>query len=133
MTFNYLQAYIVGGLLGIVSEIIISRGNHHCINNFTGKCLLSMSIFNLYGWGAVIVTYILKQYNMPVWWLILSSTILISMMECVGGKLSNYVNNGKKTWNYPDSYIPVCNGYVSLLSSAYFAVMICVFIYIYHR
>ena len=52
----YLKAYLTGSVLGILSEFLISRGKHHCIVTPSPKCLLSGTILNLYGWGALILT-----------------------------------------------------------------------------
>lgn len=129
---GYLKAYAAGATLGILSEIIVSKGQHHCLKNFTGKCALSATFLNLYGWAAVLLTYLMNKFNCVGWNIIpftIIAIILVTIMECIGGKLSYFINNGKKTWNYPQSYMCACDGYVSVLSSAYFGVLVLIFAY----
>ena len=136
---SFIKSYLIGSLFGILSEIIVSKGNHHCIKSFSNhkityhsniKCLLSMTIFNLYGWGAVLLTSLLKLYpNHNTIYFFLFAAVLISLMECIGGKIS-YIINKKHTWNYPSYYLPTCSGYVSLISTLYFTVMLMFFTYI---
>ena len=97
---------------------------HHCVTNFQYKCLLSATIFNLYGWMALITSLILIYMNninkiIPIILIIL----LIPIVECIGGQFSHIVN-GKKTWSYDHTYLPFCDGYVSLITTIYFSIFI---------
>lgn len=126
---RYIKAYIIASILGIISEFLVTRGQHHCIQNLTMKCIRNGIFLNLYGWSAVIITMLLDFFrNKSIVLLIGMSIILINCLECIGGQLSSYMHNGKQTWKYDSTMIPTCNGYISIISSAYFTILLGIFI-----
>ena len=58
-----------------------------------------------------------KKISLPI---ILLTALIISVFECISGKVSKIYHDGKKTWNYDDNFIPLCDGYVSVVSTLYF-------------
>jgi uncharacterized membrane protein len=130
---GYVASFAAGATLGVVSELLISKfvtkKTHHCVENFTPKCALSVTVLNLYGWAAVLLTYLLNKYKMAILPFTIIAVILITILECIGGKLSSIINNGKKTWDYSGYMGCACDGYVSLPSSAFFAILVVVYAY----
>lgn len=124
---RYVNAYIIGSILGIISEIIVTKGNHHCVKKLTTQCIRNGIFLNLYGWSAIVITLLLDIFNNIPFILVLS-IILINLIECIGGKLSFIMHNKIKTWNYSDDMLPACDGYISVVSSAYFTLLLCMYI-----
>lgn len=126
---RYLKVFLIGSLFGIVSELVYRGSQHRCVKNFRSSCLMSATVGNLYGYGAVVATLCLDQWSRwgrPSWsWplLLLGVVAAISGLECAGGLVS-YQVHGYRTWNYEDHMMPVCYGYVSGLSTLYFVVML---------
>ncbi len=120
------KAFLIGSVTGIISELVIGGKNHHCVKDFNYKCLLSATIFNIYGWAVVIATLIffygnLFRINLFLQLLILLFVIII--FECASGKVSEFINH-KKNWHYGRDLIPICDGFVSAVSTFYFLVLI---------
>lgn len=127
----YLRIYLIGSFIGIFMELIykeITNDVHHCQKDLTLKCLLSMTIFNIYGYG-LLLYYIFrnffKKFNLLTQFLML--ICFISIFECVAGQISR-VYNQRQTWKYDDGGV-LCGGYVSVKTSILFAV---IFILISH-
>lgn len=116
-----LSIYIIGCLIGIIIELIYTKGRHRCIENFKFNCITAIVIGNFYGWGLVFIYLLRKQLNklnIIVQFILLF--IGISIFEGIGGMIS-YTIYGKQNWKYT-SGIPFFNGYVSILTSTLFTI-----------
>jgi len=128
---DLVESFIFGSAFGIINEIIISKFGHRCIKNFDNKCLLSMTLFNIYGFTFLIIALLLKyttiQKNILIFVIVL--LLILFFVECIGGKIS-LIWNGKQTWKYSETYIPMCDGYFSVVSSLYFIGIFLFYFYI---
>jgi len=122
---NLLKVYILGSLVGIFSELIykeLTMDVHHCQKEFTPKCFLSMTVFNIYGYG-LLLFYLFRRFfdkfNLFIQFLML--VFFISIFECVAGQISLEYNQ-RQTWKYFDGVV-LCGGYVSIKTSILFALM----------
>jgi hypothetical protein len=127
-----LIAYLLGSIFGVINEIIISRGQNHCIKNPQIGCLLSLTLFNIYGWATLLITIFLQLTGKVNWIIAMSfSVLIIILIECSGGYLSLKFNH-YKTWNYPHNFQPFCQGYGSFISTLYFTILMMIYVlYIY--
>lgn len=124
------KSYLFGAVIGILLEFIMSGSKHHWISNFGLKPVLSMTIFNIYGWGVLFFTAIISYYPNLISFAFQSLLTLflafvtlftsISIFECVSGRLSKMILYGRQTWHHPKKWITCCDGYVSVISSLFF-------------
>lgn len=130
---RYIYGFILGAIGGIISETIISRGKNHCIILPRRDCILPVTLANLYGWSAVILIIIFDSFKRKLNFYSLSvSLFAILIFECIAGKIS-YRYHGYQTWKYEQNWYPLCQNYVSLKSSIYFALLIIIFYYIIYK
>ena len=100
-----LKTYTIASIFGIINEIMVSGGTNHCIEKFDWKCLLSMTVFNIYGWILMIIMLILSRFDkMSDIWKIILIFFGVLILECVFGKMS-YLWHNKQTWNYNDKLL----------------------------
>lgn len=137
-----LKAYIFGAIFGIVWEYIVATvghhlfktNNHRCVTKFNVNCLLTMTIFNIYGWAALIMTFLLdrtEKFDLSLLMKAILLTLVVVLIECVGGGISNMIY-GYHRWEYGASFVPFCDGYCSIVSTIAFFVIIMLFvIYVY--
>lgn len=137
---SYLYVIILGILFSLFSELIISRKQYVFKNSKDiGIQFLKLIFTNLYVYSLLVITFIFQIIGVSNVKQITSSFIgnvllflflfiLISLLECIGGKIS-YSYYKKQNWNYKPRMIPFCNGYVSVVSSLYFTF----FLYFYIR
>ena len=132
MIDRLLFVYIVASLLGILFELTISGGKHHCLSgNPKSNCFLSATVFNVYGWGAVLL-YSLIEYINPETpsdnlLVLVLCIIAISLFECIAGQISLAFYK-EKTWNYDNAAYTFCSGYVSLKSIFTFTVPVVLYL-----
>ena len=121
-----LKTYVIGSVLGIFIELAIIGSSHRCVRNFDKGCIKS-AIFNLYGWVAILLTYLMDKTQQDYTQVILLSIIGIPIIECLSGKLS-FWSHGYQTWRYGENYIPMCDGYISIKSTLFFVLLAFLFI-----
>jgi hypothetical protein len=138
-TKKYLSVFGIGSLFGIANELL-RDSNHWCLECPSKKSILTMSAFNIYGWAMVICTAIfdfIYAYFPNIaknsFCVILIATIFVSLFEGISGQISKIFHDGKKTWQYPKSWIPFMDNYVSVMSSLYFGFAIAIFYYVLYR
>ncbi len=131
-SMRYATAFGVGSLAGIANELI-QNPNHWCLDSPNVKALATISIGNVYGWSALIALVYFEMMrevfprisNGIV--LVIMGTVLVSLAEGVFGQISKRFHNGKKTWQYPECWVPMFDGYVSVVSSLFFGVGVAIF------
>lgn len=104
--------FILFSVLGWSFERL--QGHNSCdtlLRNITGECL---PILSIYGVGAIII-YALQMLNISNVMLCVLVVAFIFVYECTIGHLSKMMNK-KRTWEYPESWYPMCDGYVSAVS-----------------
>lgn len=124
-----IKSFIFGAVFGIISELVISRGHHYCLKNWK-SCILTATIFNIYGWALLFVTIFLNLFRKlnPIILFILLFVLLI-IIECLAGKISYWYHNKKRAWNYSKIMGNFCDGYVSLATTFYFWIFIILYYY----
>ena len=135
---RYASTFGIGALTGIANELI-QNPNHWCLNSPNIKAIITISVGNVYGWGAIIaLTFfdMMHKYcprlNSGIL-LILLATVLVSISEGVFGQISKHFHNGIKTWQYPSCWVPMFDGYVSIVSSIFFGIGISLFYYCFYK
>ena len=125
-----LKSYVIGSIGGIINELTISEidgKKHHC---FHDSCWINMLIFNVYGWGLMMVTLMWMSLSnkISLYVFVIISIIFLMIFECIAGQIS-YQYWGKQTWNYQSD---MCNGYISWLTTFYFTAVSILFVtYVY--
>lgn len=122
-------AFIVGSVAGIIVEFI-NNPKHWCITHPGAKALATCTVFNMYGYGAVLAAVAfdwLGKRQVPWWAQILLASGMVIGMEAIGGQVSKIYHGGKKTWNYPKSWLPFAGGSISVVSSIFFTAGVALF------
>lgn len=83
-------------------------------------------LLTIYGLGGVVLLLLFITLPLPLWGKILVATVVITLLECLGGQLSLRIN-GRHTWNYSNKWCPLCDNYVSIETSFYWLLGISVF------
>ena len=133
---SYLIVIILAILFGIFSEIVVSQKE---IDGTIVQNIFKVLFLNVYVYALLIITIIFELMGSNNFKTLTSSVIgnlllfiflfvIISILECIFGKISNVYHNGHQTWKYSPKMIPFCNGYVSVVTSLYFTIFI--FLYI---
>jgi len=134
--YRLIKAYGIGAIAGIINELVVSKGKHHCIQHFDFKCIISAIFLNLYGWTTLIAVLFLDRIHRYNWSFILKLlilTIMLIVVECVGGQISRKIHK-HQTWKYDNSFIPFCDGYCSAVTTVYFIILLILFIkFVYPR
>ena len=120
-----LTHLIVFSFIGYFFEAIL-------FNNYRPDTLNILFGFNLplkfiYGIAALLLIVIddqLSEYNLLIKTLI--ATLIITLYECLAGQISLYLNS-YQTWNYSQTFYPLCNNYISIEISAYWFLLILIF------
>jgi hypothetical protein len=132
---KYAAAFGVGSFVGIANELLVNP-DHWCLTNPNIKAITTFSVFNIYGWSAVICTAIFDLYSkrkVDGMVLIILATLAVAAFEGIAGQISKRYHNGVQTWKYPDCWIPFYDGYVSVVSTLYFGVGITLFYYLFYK
>ena len=120
-----LSAYAVGMVVGGINEFIQKPKQVCFMKNPPYNCALSYGGSSVYGWSLVALTAVLDlnrtSLHLPGWVVALSMGPILAALECAMGQVS-WAYFKERKWEYPKHYLPTCNGYISLLSTAYFAV-----------
>lgn len=111
-----LFLFFIFGVLGWSFEKL--QGKQPCdtiLRKLTGTCPPFLTIYGL----GVVILYVLSRLDVGYVSLFALSFIIINVFECLVGKLS-YLVNGYETWDYPDTWFTLCDGYLSLPSMLVF-------------
>jgi hypothetical protein len=135
MNKKLFKAYIVGSIAGIVSEVI-NNPKHWCITHPGIKALATCTVFNMYGYAAVLATLAfdnMGKKKVPWWVQVLLASSAVIGMEAVGGRISKVYHKGKQTWKYPKSWVPFAGGSISIVSSVYFTLGVTLFYFLVYK
>ena len=123
---RYLSAYCIGSAVGIINEVV-QKPDQPCFGECPDySCTLTLGGANVYGWSVLALT---AYFDASTYLHVPSALTLalvgpmLALLECGMGKVSTMYFRGPQRWKYPDSYCPACEGYISLLSTLYFAGM----------
>lgn len=111
---EYIIYFFVFSFIGFIFENCIGKYNSFCGDSTIKKLKLCLPLLTIYGFGGIILLFIKKNIikNNVITFSIISG-IILTLMECIGGQISLYINKSK-TWDY--SYLPFCfcDGYIAL-------------------
>lgn len=116
---NYVTVYLVGGFLGYLWERLLGAPSTESLSYSCGDTLnkllkLCIPFLHIYGLGAMVLLFIQDRFSQTNKFLLaISSAIVLTILECILGQLSKYIN-GYSKWNYKDKYnLSFCNGFVA--------------------
>lgn len=126
-----IKAYISGVLLCVISEAILTDNLKTCMNNKL-KCFILTLFFNVYGIAAVFVSCLSKSLiKLNIFIQVLFIFLLVTVLE--HSMYNFYLSTWKEaSWVYPDKFIPLCGGKVSVVTSLYFTALMMFFLYVIH-
>lgn len=125
----------VGACAGIINELL-QNSNHWAIVNPSWKVPVVATVGNIYGYTTVAATCLFDygtKKGISSWLQIVMATVLAVSIEGIAGAISKKFHNGEKKWNYPKSWIPIFDGYVSVVSTLYFGLGVAAFYYLFYK
>lgn len=131
---RYLVAYAIGTVAGVCNEYF-QKSHQPCYQNPNYGHVLTCGAANVYGWSVLALTAyfdLAVRYKAPMWMVLGCIAPLLTLLEALSGKISKWYFKEQR-WKYPDSYIPAVDGYISVVSSLYFAVAGVGFWYLLYR
>ncbi len=130
---EYIIYFFIFSFIGWIFENIIIKYNHFCGDNIVKQFNICLPLLTIYGFGGIALLFIKKNIikNNIILFSIISG-IILSILECIGGKLSFYINK-YKTWNYDEYPLPLCDGYVALPIFLLWTVFSVIFFKIYDK
>ena len=132
---RYAASFGVGACAGIITELA-QNSTHWAIVNPSWKVPVIATVGNIYGYTTVAATclfdYCAKKGISP-WIQITAATLLAVTIEGFAGAISKRFHNGEKKWSYPKSWIPIADGYVSVVSTLYFGMGVAAFYYLFYK
>ena len=112
---KYIIIFFIFSILGWIYEYILFKRDKP--DGITNKLFnIKLPILPLYGLGGMILLFIYERTKgYPMFWRVFVAAIIINLMECTFGLLSCRFY-GYQTWKYDDSMIPLCHGYISIIT-----------------
>jgi uncharacterized membrane protein len=121
---NYILLFIGASLFGWLFELLFFNKIKYSSDLLYFN--IKLPLLTIYGLGAILLSYIYEKSNLDTYSKTFFAIILINVMECIIGNISHAFNK-HNTWNYPDEYIPACNGFISIKSSIVWYIFIGLF------
>ncbi len=131
--FEYIRYFLVFSFIGWIFENLIGKTNHFCGDTLMNSLNLCLPVLTIYGFGSIVLLFIKKNIikNNIIFFSIMSG-IVLSILECIGGKLSFIINKSKR-WDYNYLPLPLCDGYVALPVFLFWVICSAVFFKIYEK
>ncbi len=131
--FEYIRYFLVFSFIGWIFENLIGKTNHFCGDTLMNSLHLCLPVLTIYGFGSIVLLFIKKNIikNNIIFFSIMSG-IVLSILECIGGKLSFIINKSKR-WDYNYLPLPLCDGYVALPVFLFWVICSAVFFKIYEK
>jgi uncharacterized membrane protein len=111
---EYILYFFVFSFIGWIFENLIGLRHHFCGDEIMGHCNICLPMLTIYGIGGITLLFIKKNMiknNIIIFSIV--SGIILTIVECICGQISSYINK-RKTWNYDQFPLAICDGYVSL-------------------
>ena len=115
---KYIIIFILGSLIGWLYEYFIGKQKNTCGDTAIKKLELCLPLLTIYGMGGIILLYIKENFKfINIFTFSLIATIILTIFECICGKMAKYLYNLKE-WDYclDKRDFCFCEGYISLLS-----------------
>jgi hypothetical protein len=120
---RYLTAFAIGTVVGVLNELV-QKPEQPCYSAHPSySCALTCGAANVYGWSLLALTAYfdaMGAMHAPTALTLLLIGPVLTLCEAACGYVS-LAYFGEQRWKYPESYLPGCSGYVSVVSSLYFA------------
>ncbi len=125
---KYIKYYIIFGFVGWILEYVQNPSTiAKCGDTLITNAKLCIPFLNIYSTGAIILLLLKNKFNKKhIVELSIISGIILTLFECISGKLSLYINK-KHTWNYKNRVFPLCDNFISIDVSVFW--IICSFIF----
>ena len=118
---------LVFSIIGYWWEALVF--NNFQPDTFNRRLGLCLPLKIIYGFGVLLLILsnrLFSEYNLLLKTLIATAAIVAH--ECISGLISRYIN-GFATWDYSDTFVPMCKNYTSLEISAYWFISIFLLFY----
>ncbi len=100
---KYIIIFILFSVIGFLYESIIGKQTNECGDSVMNMLNVCLPMLTIYGIGAIILVFLRDVFpDMHIVPLSIIGTILVTIMECIGGQFSLRYNSGHQTWNYSD-------------------------------
>lgn len=133
---RYLTAFAVGSVAGTLNELY-QKPSQLCFEaNPPWSCTLTLGTANVYGWSILVLTAyfdLARRIRLPTAATVLAIGPILAALECVMGKVSMAYFGPPQRWKYPEWYCPACDGYISLVSTLYFAAIGAAYFFFLYR
>ncbi len=130
---KYVIIFILFSVVGFLYESVIGVQTSKCGDSIMNMFNLCLPMLTIYGFGAVALVFFRDIFpDMHIIFLSIIATILITIMECIGGQLSLRYN-GYQTWDYVDGKYEVCDGYIAPHISSVWFIFILIFYWGYDK
>ena len=125
---KYIIYFVIFSVLGWLFEsCILRKPGLECGNSVTRYFNMCLPLLLVYGVGGMIILYINENFQyirlLPR---VLLATVILVALECLAGLASRAVFN-KRTWDYSQDPLPMCDSYISLRVSIFWFVMVFIF------
>lgn len=128
---------ILGYFLFSVGGVIFEHdAKNLCGDTLMHRLNICFPMLNIYGAGWLFlfgIWILMPHQSTPI--RVAVATALLSLLECICGKLSKRMNNGIHTWNYHTSnrFAVFCDGFCSIQTSLVWAIAsLIVFLFLDH-
>lgn len=132
---RYLAVYAIGTVAGVLNELLQKPWQPCYSHRPPYTAVLTCGLANVYGWSLVALAAFfdgMKAVKAPTALTVALIGPVLTACEAVCGLISGAFF-GEQRWCYPASYVPACKGYISLVSSLYFALGGALFFWIYTK
>lgn len=121
---GYIFVFFLFSFLGWIFEnILVKEPSYDNFSKHLG--IQCMPMLWIYGLGAVLILALYVYIPGPLIVKILLATIIVNIMECLCGQLSKIVY-GRQTWSYASWRIPMCGGYISIITAIFWSILIAI-------
>ena len=132
---RYAASYGIGACAGIINELL-QNTNHWAIVDPSWKVAVIATLGNIYGYSTMAATALFdyaSRKGVNPWVQVAMATVAAVVVEGVAGQISLKFHKGEKKWHYPDSWIPLAGGYVSVVSTLYFGLGVAAFYWLIYK
>ena len=122
---NYIRLFILASFIGWVYEYLLTKERPHSTDLESILQYKNVPLLTIYGTCTLMVMIIYDYLECNVCFKILISAMMVTVAECIIGKIS-YKINRRKMWCYPNSYIACCDGFISVKATFIWTICISV-------
>lgn len=129
---EYIFIYLVSGFVGWIVDNFYFKKNMLCGDTVNKELGLCFPILHQWALGGITLLFLLNNLNMNIVLLSIIAGIIITVTECVIGKISSRYNN-RRMWDYRNHISPMCGGYISANVGLCWLIISAIFFYTYPK